>query len=365
VRTIGANAVVCLAALALAPPSSAHVVYQRQTLRQWAQQASVIVVAEIRSPLQVWSADDGSDHQEFFAVSVVEALAGETSGSALDVFPHAEGVPRYEVGDTVLLFLDRTAERAEFAHLAVRFPYFTTQGAGHEWKLDGDDRTVASIALAWRAAARGNSYSARRALLLRQLDTAHSRLRAEAVAELTQLRTSAEFRSDADTHARLATMAKSDRLSVNERIGLIRILDGVPGFSPGAALLHLAAEEGLEATQRIAVIRAGGVVRDDRVTSWLRSQLRSGDAPTQIAALLSLGDLRCAESVPDIALLATADATDLRVVHAAIRALGTIEGDPAVAALEALAASSRSSVGSLARAQLRGLDRRRPQHRTR
>jgi len=357
VRTSAARAAVCLAVLALATAAVAHVVYQRQTLRQWAQQANSIAIAEIRSPLRVWSAADGSDHQEFFSVRIVEHLAGDSPDAALDVFPHAEGMPRYDVGDTVLLFLDRTAGRAEFANLAARFPFFTTQGAGHEWKIEPGDREVPSIALAWRENS-GGGYATSRALLLRQLESAHPRMRTEAIGELVQLRASPAFRSDTEAHARMADMLRSDRLSVPERIGLIRVLEGVPGFSAAAALLALGGER-LTPEQRVAVIRACGSVPGDGVTSWVRHQLREGDTPTRVAALLALGDLKAADAVDDIAAAATAADADPAVAHAAIRALGAIEGDSAVAALHVLAGSSRDSVGSLARAQLSALERRR------
>lgn len=357
-RTTAASAAVCLAALAVATASPAHVVYQRQTLRQWAQQANSIAIAEIRSPLQVWSAADGSDHQEFFNVRIVEHLAGDSPGTELDVFPHAEGMPRYDVGDTVLLFLDSTAGRGEFAHLATRFPFFTTQGAGHEWVIEPGDREVPSIALAWREQASGGGYAPRRSLLLRQLESAHPQMRAEAIGELFQLRAIAEFRSDAEAHARIADLARSDRLSVPERIGLIRVLDGFPGFSAAATLLALGGER-LTPDQRVAVIRACGSVPGDGVTSWVRRQLRDGDTPTQVAALLALGDLKAEEAVADIAAVATATDAAPAVAHAAIRALGAIEGDSAVAALQVLAGSSRNSIGSLARAQLSALERRR------
>lgn len=359
-RRVGLAVAGYLTVLALmAAPLAAHVVYERQTLRQWAQQANTIVVAEITSPLRVWSAADGSDHQEFFSLRVVEVLAGDPQASEIDVFPHAEGAPLYEVGDRALIFLDRTAERAEFAHLASRFLYFTTQGAGHEWKLDATDETIPSIAMAWRAQSRANAYPPPRDLLLRQIETNHPRLRAEAIAELVHLRSTAAFRADAEAFARLSAMARSDHYSAGERIGLIRILDGVQEFSAASALLELAADGG-DAADRIDVIRACAGIRDERLTAWLRSLLATGDSATRVAALISLGDPWHSAAVEEIAGIAAAAGSEPRVAQAAVRALGTIGDDPAIAALRALAVRESGSVGALARAQVRALERTNP-----
>ncbi len=338
-----------------------HVVYQRRTLRQWAQQADLIVVAEILSPLRVWSAADGSDHQEYFSLRVVESVAGDPPSAAFDVFPHAEGAPRYAVGDTVMLFLDRTAERAEFAHLARRFPYFTTQGAGHEWKITAADDTIPSIARAWRAEAGVGNYAAHRDLLIRQLETRHQQLRAEGIADLVLLSSSSAFRSDSEGIARLTAMLASHRLLIVERIGLIRALDGLAGFSGAEALLDLAAEVN-DPADRIAVTRALGSATGEAVTEWLRAQLKAADPAVQIATLISLGAPRHASAVPDIAVLATSAESEPRVAHSAIRALGAIGDQRAASVLRGLAVLDGGSLPGLARAELTALDRRRRQN---
>jgi hypothetical protein len=102
----------------------AHVIYDRRTLRQWAQEADAIVVAQFRSGMQVWRAPDASDAQEFFSVRVIETLRGSVAGD-IEFFAHAEGEPRWRPGDVAILFLDRTAEHAELGRVAERFPHFS------------------------------------------------------------------------------------------------------------------------------------------------------------------------------------------------------------------------------------------------
>lgn len=344
--------VACCIAIAMTAVASAHVVYQRKTLREWAQQADAIIVAEIRSPLQVWSAADGSDHQEYFSLRVVEVIAGNVDAAALDVFPHAEGEPGYAPGDRALLFLDRTATRAEFVSLAQRFPYFTTQGAGHEWKIDDTSSAeVIAAARAWRAAGAGVGYEQRRDLLLQSLDSTHPRLRTDAIADLSQMR--AALASDAALVAGLEATLATPRLTIPERIALVRILDGAAGFSAAAATLRLAAEP-LNDADRIALIRAAGALRDTAITAWLREQLAASDADTSVAALIALGHPWHAAAGGDV--VAAANAADPRIAAAAVRALGGIGNPEATAALRDIAARQAPPTSNLARAQLRRLE---------
>ena len=115
-----------------------------------------MVLARVLAPLRAWSAPDGSDHQEYFSAEVLERIDGDPGGKQIDVFAHAEGEPRLRTGDHVVLFLDETAQRAEFATLAVRFPHFTTQGAGQEWRFDPNDPTLPDLVRRWRALAGKN-----------------------------------------------------------------------------------------------------------------------------------------------------------------------------------------------------------------
>ena len=341
-----------LVAIGVAIAVDAHVVYQRRSLRGWAQQADVAVVAETLSGLRVWSSPDRSDHQEYFQVRIVRSLDGDTAlPETLDVFPHSEGEPRYEVGERILLFLDRTAARAEFAHLAVRFPYFTTQGAGHEWILEADDREVEAVATAWRRLRGDASYPPVRDLLARQLASKYPRLRAEAIADLLGLADRKEFLADREFHEQLASLLRSPGLRVAEKIGVIDVLSHTEPFSSADAILRLAASVD-DRPERVDVIRAAGKVRDRRVTSWLRDRLSEPDTAIQDAALLALGRPWHGEAVGDIARIASDQATPVRVGTTAVRALGRIGTPDAKRALRALAELERAPLSGLARSEL-------------
>jgi len=308
---------------ALAESSSAHVVYDRRTLRQWTEQARLIVVAEVLSPLRVWTAPDRSDHQEYFSVRVIETLAGAPPATELDVFAHAEGEPRLRVGDTMLLFLDPAAERAEFASLSTRFPYFTTQGAGQEWTIPPGDPALRSLAAAWHAlSARGGAYSDRRDLLIRQLASHDRRLRADAMTEFVRMRASPEFAADRVGIERLTAMTKAADRSIPERIALIKLLDGIEGFSAASALVSLDRPD-LSTRDRVTIIRACGYVTDPAATPWLREQLRSPDIDVQLAVLSAVRT--GAHAVLADAVATLTKSPDPRVARAATRALAAID----------------------------------------
>lgn len=318
---------VLLLASAIAGDASAHVVYDRRTLRQWTEQARIIVVAKVLSPLRVWTAPDRSDHQEYFSVRVIETLAGAAPPTELDVFAHAEGEPRLRVGDTMLLFLDPTAERAEFASLSERFPYFTTQGAGQEWTFSPGDPAVPSVAKDWRALReRGGAYAGRRALLIRQLESRDPRLHADALAELVRMRASPEFAADREGIGRLVAMTRSAERSIPQRIALIKVLDGVDGFAAADALLSLD-HPGLSTRDRSTLIRACGYVADPRVTAWLREQLGSPEVEVRLAVLSAVGT----GVHPDLAepVAALTESPDPRLAGAATRALAALDASAA------------------------------------
>ncbi len=344
-----------VSAASLGPPASlGHVVYGRRTLSDWTAGSRVIAVARIASPLQVWSAPDGSDHQEYFSVEVVEPLAGTLPSTSLDVFPHAEGEPRLRVGATMILFLDPTAERAEFAHLAGRFPYFTAQGAGQEWIFDSIRREIPDAVLAWRRVQRnGGAYAERRDLVLAQLESPEPLLRADAIFELTRLRSAPEMAADENLQKRLALLVASQRIEIPRRLALIKILEGLPGYDASTALLDLAGGD-LTSADRIAVIRSCRGSDDSRVLAWLAAQLDSPEAPVRAAALTALASPQGAPLADRIAR-AAAD-PDQRVARAAVASLATIATPAALARLESIAASD-APVAPQAAARLRRVRR--------
>ncbi len=324
---------------------------QRKTLRQWAGQAQVVVVARVRTPLQVWSAPDGSDHQEYFSLEVVETLAGDPGARVLDVFAHAEGEPRIRAGDTLVLFLDRTGLSPEFTALAERFPFFTGQGAGQEWRIDPDDPTVPTLVRQWRALQTEPDDRASLRLVIVQLQAGDPRLAADAIVELVRLRGRPDFAADPEDRASLVAMSQSADRPVAQRLALIQILDGVEGFSAVDAIVSLARSR-LSPPERVVVARACARVLDPQVTRWLGEMLESSGSATRIAALGS------AAGRPELAdqIVSLTDDPDPQVARAAVRALGADSSPKATAALERIAAGE-GPAAALAAGVLRGRDR--------
>src|SRR5690606_9990738 len=188
----GTRGLLLAALVAAALPARAHVVFERTSLREWLTRSALVVVAEFESDVEMWSAPDGSDRQEFFRVRVLETLKGPAPASPLEFFPHAEGFPRFQAGDRALLFLARSDARREFAALATRFPWFSVQGAGHEWRLapGAEGARVLATARRWlalRGDAPSDPIGAVRSLLVDQLGSEVPALRADAVAELVRM----------------------------------------------------------------------------------------------------------------------------------------------------------------------------------
>jgi hypothetical protein len=258
--------------LGASAPATAHVVVERATLREWITGSALAVVARFESGPLVWEAPDGSDRQEHFRVRVLEVLEGEAPGDALEFFPHAEGFPRFREGDRALLFLERTAEEIEFATLAPRFAWFSAQGAGQEWKLEGDPPGERILALArrWRDLRRHGAPDPARAvreLLLAQLGSGVPRLRTDAVAALVRARALPGF-LDAQGTAALAAFVDDPELPLTQRLALLRLLEGSPGFDAAPRLRALArsATSGPELAQMMRVAAAS----DDPVLhDWL------------------------------------------------------------------------------------------------
>jgi len=361
------------ALLLLAAPAEAHVVLQRATLRQLLQTAERAAVVRFESPLRIWSAPDGSDRQDYFSVRVLEPLpvpgepAPDTS-ARLDVFPHAEGMPDWQQGDVALLFLQRTDAHPELAALAPRFPWFTLQEPGQEWRLEGEaGAAVHAAALAWlelEATPREEAPARLRALLLDGLRSPSPELRADAFAELVRALPSDALFPDAEAVAPFARAGRpGGGLPFPLRLAVLRLLDGRHGFDGRAALRAVTAET-LPPEARLQLVQVAGAAHDPGLGVWLAGQLQAAPDPrVRRAAAYALGRPEHDAAVP--ALLGAAWGADPAVARAAVSALAGIGSSGARAALARLAeagaegpgggapGSPHAAVARLARAALR------------
>lgn len=252
----------------------AHVLFDRVTLRQWIADARAIARVEVEGDVELWSAADGSDRQDFFRVRVIEPLAGGVEAGALEFFPHAEGLPLFRRGDRALLFLERTADRPEFATLADRFAWYSAQAPGQEWRLPPGDEGDAIVEVARRLAAQRATpvHDPRRALrehLVTELSSPSPQLRRDAIVEIMRSDIAAGALDDA-TVAALAPFADARSLPPLERLALIRLLAGRPGFDADARLVAMT-KEPLAPRELTQLVRNAGASDAPALRSWLEA----------------------------------------------------------------------------------------------
>lgn len=350
-------AVACLlaASLSAAQEAPAHVIVQRAGLRQLLQSSDVAVVVEFASPLKLWSAPDGSDRQEYFSVRTVETLAGPPPPPRFDVFPHGEGMPAWREGERAILFLERTGARPEFARLATRFPYFTIQETGQEWRLAGEDGgRVRAAAKAYRTLSTASGPAAAaslRKLLVENLRSGLSPLRADAVAELARaVAVPGFFSGPGDVAPFEALLARASGLPLTTRVVLARLLAGAPGFDVGAAL-RARTQEPLTREEHLQLVRVLGALDDPALSAWIAAGLASPDPALRREAAYALAQPWHAAQAAGL-VTALAD-PDPGVARAALRALGALGSPEAAAALEKEAARPEGPLAPLARAELR------------
>lgn len=345
--------------LLAAGAARAHVVVQQPGLRQLLQSSATTAIVEVASPIRMWSAPDGSDRQEYFTLRTVETIAGEAPPARFDVFPHAEGLPGWQPGDTVLIFLESTASRPELSRLAARFPYFTIQPPGQEWKLAGaDGEAIRSAVVGYRdlgAKTAAAAAPALRGLLLRSLRSGSAPLRDDAMSELVRARDAhalfmALFPDASDVAPFSALLARDAGLPVTTRVALARVLDGVHGFDANATIRGFTAEP-LGTTERVQLVRAAAAAQDAGLSAWLASLLVAPDATLRREAAYALGRPWHAEHAR--ALAERTSDPDPAVARAALRSLGAMESPEASAILQRIAAGDPGFLRQLAEAELR------------
>ncbi len=317
-RRLRGGALIGLLPALLAGAARAHVVYDRATLRQYVQHSAAAFVAEFVSGPLVWVAPDAGDRQEYFRVRSLEMLRGATPPELFEFFPHAEGFPSFQAGDRALVFLERTETRPEFGPLAGRFPWFSVQESGEEWKLAGaDGEATLSLARSYADLAGADDAAllpGLRALLAGALGSPFPTLRAEARAELIALRATAGFFGSRDDVAPFAAIVTSPATPLTERISLARLLEGAPGFDAPAAFQSFVAEP-RSRDDVLTLVRVYATSSDPAVAAWILARLeapdpgaREGDvARAAIGALGAIGDPAARE-----ALRAVRDASDPR-----------------------------------------------------
>jgi hypothetical protein len=329
---------------AWSPAASGHVVYERTSLRQWLQQSSAAAVVRIESGPEVWVSADGRQRRDFFGATRLEALRGTPTPERFDFVPHAEGLPGWNPGDRVLLFLERSNEHRERVGAAPRFEWMSTQNPRSAWAVperDPESEEVVRMARRWARwldapetdlAQRAVSL---RGLILTELRSPSERLQIDALRELIRAQEQPALFPTADATAPFAQLAATRHLDVSHRATLGRLLSERPGFDASSHWKRLLADLDSDEERR-AVIRKLADVDDPDVRAWMQSQLESPNAALRSEAAHALG--RLGPERPIAALAKAAADPDDKVARAAIRALGSGPEPEARAALETLAA---------------------------
>lgn len=367
-RTARALRIVLVLGLLLAAPvgGRAHVVLTRASLRQYLQHSPLTVRARILGDVRIRTVAGagGADRQEVRRIRIERVWASRPPASApapeegaeLDVFFHAEGLPAYRVGDAALLFLEATAASPELAPLAAELPWYSVQGPGDEWILEGVDgeRIEAQVAawLQWLDAGGGDAEGLHR-LLLAGLDSGVDRLEADAVSELVRLSARPGAWDHPGAVAAFAERVADPALPLSRRVALLRLLDR--GLGPRSAVLWSGLVAGVSGEdEAVALARMAGPRPDPALAAWLRERARDASPRVRRAAWQAIAQ---APRAGDLDGLATASADpDAAVARAAIRGLGALGGAEARSRLEQIARGPEPERARWAAAALRRRD---------
>jgi hypothetical protein len=345
-----------------AQPARAHVLIGREGLRELVAAADAVALVEIRSPLRLWRADDGSDRRHHYRARALEVLKGETPRGDFDFFLHAEGLPDWEDGERALVFLERSDGRAESVALTERFAFFSAQAPGQEWRIAPRGGEVLEAARSWIALGAGGPAATPRAaalreLVLRELRSADPRLREDGFRALVRLETSEGFLDGPEAVATFAALADEASRPLAERVALSVLLADWPGFDAAVRLRALAASApALAPRERALLIRATAGLDDPRLSDWVAGQLSETDPALRREAASALA--RPWHVAQVAALARAASDPEPGVARAALRSLVEIGGAEARAALSARAAETPLPLHRFAAAELRRLEAR-------
>ncbi len=354
-----ASVLTLAAALALPPAAAAHLLHPGQTLRRLARSADLVVIAELPHGEGQWRAPDG-ERVATFEARVVEVLAGTPPAEPrFEFFAHALIVPGWQAGDRAILFLHRTRGTPELAPRSVRFPFYSVQLPGREWRISG--ASDAAIVEATRAYAdlAGLPDDQRlprfRQILVTCLGSSIEPLVTDALSEIAAVGVSEAFLPDAPSVAPFAAIARDPTRPLVTRLALAKALKDRPGFDFDAALVALTAGEHPPAELR-SLLRTAADSQAPALGLWIAGVLDHDDPLIRREAAYALGRPWHAVRAPALAK-ALAD-PDLRVSRAAVRALGAMGSAAARQALERTVSGPHPRLARLARQEIHAMDAR-------
>jgi len=325
--------------LAAGLPARAHVVYGGTTLRLLTLESDLVVRARIVDPASEMWLEEPLLREAVVVAQVVEVLKGTSGGEDLRFVQHGHGVPLYEKGEEVLLFLQRIERSREVgaSGIASRIRWVSVQESGERFALDAGSRGGLTAAVRAYAALEqlppASRLDALRRITLELLASPEPELAASALRDLV-LAGDAPLLTREDLPALVPLLTRAET-PIGVRIGLVAelerrgLLDGPPRW---AELVRTTS-----GADRLAAVRAAGVHPSEAVARELTRLLGSGDPFLVAAAAIALGAPGSESAVAPLAKLF--GSPEPRVRAAAIRGLGKVATPGAREALAKAAAS--------------------------
>jgi len=343
-----ASAMVLAIALA-AVGAHAHVVLGTTTVQLRTLQSDLVARVRIVDPAVQLVLQEPELRETVVTARVLEVLKGQYDGKELRFVQRGHGVPAYQAGDEVLLFVDRIARSPELgkSRLVGHVDWVSQQETGAKFALDETTRDDFSAAVRAYAALPELSPTARpdaaRRVTLKMLASPHPVLAGSALRDVV-LASNSKLFSAADLPALVAILDDPDT-TIGVRIGLLAELERralVEGPPRWAVLLRTT-----QGAEQLAVVRAVAAHPSDAVAEELTKLLAASDPQLVASAAVSFGSLRSDVAVePLAALLASSEP---RVRMAAIRGLGRV-GSPAAKTALAQAAATNPDAATRRRA---------------
>ena len=322
-----------------APAVRAHVVYGATTLRLLTLESDLVARARIVDPAAELWLEEPLLREAVVVARVLEVLKGTSEGEELRFVQHGHGVPLYEKGEEVLLFLQRIERSRELgaSGIATRIRWVSVQEAGERFALDAGTRGGLMAAVRAYAALEQLPPTSRldalrritvQLLASREPEIAGSALRDLVLAGDAPLLT----REDLPALERVLTRAETP---IGVRIGLVAELErrGLLAGPPRWAELVRTTS----GADRLAAVRAAGVHPSEPVARELARLLGSEDPLLVAAAAVALGSPGSESAVAPLAKLL--GSPEPRVRAAAIRGLGKVATPGAREALAKAAVS--------------------------
>ena len=317
----------------------AHIVYGRPTLLSLTTGAELVARVRVVDPTA--SAGSAGARRSVVKTELREVLKGSRpSGSTLVFAPHGHGVAEYQAGEEAIVFLvpiDKSRELGALEAAGVRWVSFQEHDARYVLEDGNRDRllrAVRSYVAASEAASPADRLRQLRAITARLILSGDARLAAGAVQDFAVV-PGLPLLATEDVPVLVEKVVRSEEAPVSVRTALLTELGRRKMVD--AAPLWVGLMRTTPKPDRQQVVRAAGRHPAPTVDAALLELLAGSDAELAEAAALALATPGHAGTIEPLGRAALRP--EPRVRRAAIRALGSVGSEAALAELRSLAAS--------------------------